>query len=139
MNISFILDREEKIDPNEALGDIIISNKQSEIEVKSTYLDSWFDVLIDGYRSLEKQDNIILEIAEEPELITFSSIQNGYKISYSNQLIVFEYIEDFYQSLLNSTENFIKEFEQENIFISHLPLFIKIKDFSTQPIIVNSK
>jgi hypothetical protein len=41
MNISFILDLQEKIDPNEALGDIIISNNQSKIEVKFTYLDSW--------------------------------------------------------------------------------------------------
>lgn len=139
MNISFILDRDEKIDPNNALGDIILSNNQSEIQVKSTYLDSWFDVLIDGYHSLEKQNNITLEIAEEPELITCSSVQNGYKISYGNQLIVFEDLADFYQSLLNSTENFIKEFEQENIFISDFPLFIKIKDFSQQPIIINSK
>ncbi len=136
MNISFVLDREEKIDPNNTLGDIFISNNQSEIKVKSTYLDSWFDVLIDGYLSLEKQNNIILEIAEESELITFSLVQNGYKIIYGNQFIVLKDIEDFYQSLLNSTINFIIEFEQENILISHFPLFIKIKDFSASLVIV---
>lgn len=104
MNISFVLDREEKIDPNEALGDIIISNNKSQIAVISTYLDSWFDALINGYKNLEKHNKMTLEIVEEPELITFETNKNGFNISYGKQVIFFDNIQEFYLCLLKSSQ-----------------------------------
>jgi len=130
MNISFILDREEAINPSEALGDIIITNNQSKIAVNSTYLDSWFAVLINGYESLAKNQQITLEIIEEPDLITFSCTQeNEFKISYGKQEVLFNNLEEFYQSLIISLREFIKQFAQENIKIHDYPLFTKINSF----------
>ena len=47
MKILFTLDQDEGVDPNDPIGDIIITNDQTRLSVESTYLDSWFDVLID--------------------------------------------------------------------------------------------
>ncbi|MGK7893199.1 MAG: hypothetical protein AB4372_06095 [Xenococcus sp. (in: cyanobacteria)] len=66
MNISFKLDRDEEIDPNDPLGDIRIRSNQTLLLVRATYLDSWFDVLIDGYKSLKNKQKVTLEIIEEP-------------------------------------------------------------------------
>ncbi|MFM7574767.1 MAG: hypothetical protein ACKO4S_16795 [Snowella sp.] len=40
MKISFTLDQDEGIDPNDPIGDIVITNAQNRLSVESTYLDS---------------------------------------------------------------------------------------------------
>ncbi|MGI0479279.1 hypothetical protein ACN4EE_00660 [Geminocystis sp. CENA526] len=129
MKILFSLDREEKIDPNDALGDIIISSDDGEISVRSTYLDSWFSALIEGYDSLQKNQNIKIDIIEEPESITFERLFNKFKISYGKQHITFKKIEDFYQCLSITIKDFMQQFEQENIKLSSYPLFTEICHF----------
>jgi len=129
MKILFSLDREEKIDPNDALGDIIISSNNQQISVHSTYLDSWFSALIDGYNSLQKHQNIKIDTIEEPESIIFERLFNGFKISYGKQHINFKKIDDLYQCLSITIKDFIQQFDQENIKLSSHPLFTKIYHF----------
>jgi len=129
MKILFNLDREEKIDPNDALGDIIISSNNQQISVHSTYLDSWFSALIEGYNSLEKHQNITIDIIEEPDLITFQALINGFKIIYGTQQITFKIIDDFSECLKLAIKDFIQQFKQENIILSQYPMFAKITDF----------
>ncbi len=118
MNISFKLDRDEEIDPNDPLGDIRITDNHTLLSVESTYLDSWFDVLIDGYKSLKNHKKVTLEIWEEPEVITFEPVLRGFKISYEKKELFFSDLNEFYQSLLTSTQDFLSQLEQEGVNFS---------------------
>ena len=89
MNISFKLDRDEEIDPNDPLGDIRITDNHTLLSVESTYLDSWFDVLIDGYKSLKNQKKVALEIIEEPDAIIFEPVLRGFKLKYGKKELLF--------------------------------------------------
>ncbi len=132
MKISFKLDRDEGIDPNDPLGNIRIRDDQTLLSVESTYLDSWFDVLIDGYKSLKNHKKVTLEIWEEPEVITFEPVLRGFKISYEKKELFFSDLNEFYQSLLTSTQDFLSQLEQEGGNLSELPIFIKIHQFIEQ-------
>jgi signal transduction histidine kinase len=129
MKISFTLDQDEGIDPNDPIGDIVITNAQTRLSVESTYLDSWFDVLIDGYKSLQNKNKITLEIVEEPDVITFETVLNGFKVSYGKQKLFFSDLNEFYQSLLTSAKELLFQLDQSQENLSIFPLLIKIYNF----------
>ena len=129
MEISFTLDRDEGIDPNDPLGDIVIRDAKTSLSVESTYLDSWFDVLIDGYKSLKNKKKVTLEIVEEPEVITFEPVLKGFKISYGKQEFFFTSLNGFYHSLLTSAQDFLSQLELEKGNFSESPIFMKIHHF----------
>ena len=135
MEISFTLDQDESIDPKDPLGDIVIRDGTALLSVESTYLDSWFDVLIDGYKGLENQKKVTLEIVEEPELITFEPMLKGFKISYGKEELFLNSLNEFYQSLLISAQDFLSQLELEDVNLSDLPIIIKIHHFIEQSII----
>ncbi len=137
MKISFTLDREQGIDPNDPLGDIIITNNQNILSVEATYLDSWFDVLIDGLKSLQNNNKITLEIVEEPEVITFEPLLEGFKITYGKQTLLFSNLNDFYESLLTSAQAFLSQLEEKSENFSNLPLLSNIYDFIAQSTLQN--
>lgn len=132
MEISFTLDRDEGIDPNDPLGNIVIRDAKTLLSVESTYLDSWFDVLIDGYKGLKNQKKLTLEIVEEPEVITFEPIFKGFKISYGKEELFFNSLNEFYQSLLTSAQDFLSQLELEGVNLAELPIIIKIHHFIEQ-------
>ena len=132
MKISFTLDQDEGIDPNDPLGDIVIRDAKTLLSVESTYLDSWFDVLIDGYKGLKNQKKVTLEIVEEPEVITFEPVLKGFKISYGKEELFFNSLNEFYQSLLTSAQDFLSQLESEGANLSNLPILIKINHFIEQ-------
>ena len=132
MKILFTLDQEQEIDPNDPLGNLIITNSQTTLSVESTYLDSWFDVLIDGFQGLQNNNKITLEIVEEPESITFAPVLEGFKISYGKQALFFSNLNVFHQSLLASAKDFLSQLKQERENISNLPLLSKINHFVQQ-------
>jgi hypothetical protein len=135
MKILFLLDENDEnevIDPNDPIGDITIISNHAQLSVKSTYLDSWFNVLIEGYNNLQEQNKITLEIFEEPDLITFEPVINGFKIAYGRQELFFSNLDEFCQSLLTAVKEFIAQLERENSHLSHLPLLIKLYKFKEQ-------
>ena len=134
IKIRFILDHDQGID-NEPVGDIIISNAHSKLSDKSTYLDSWFDVLIDGYQALKSNKKLTLEILEEPNPITFEPILNGFKITYGKQKLSFNSLKEFDQSLLTSAQEFLRQLEQDNL--SNFFLLNKIANFTDNQIQVS--
>jgi hypothetical protein len=132
MKILFILDQDEGIDPHDPVGDIIITNGHSKLSVESTYLDSWFDILIDGYQSLKNDQKNTLEILEEPDLITFEPVLDGFKISYGKQELFFKNLNEFYQSLLTSAQEFLRQLNQDQDKPSKSSLLNKIANFIQQ-------
>lgn len=132
MQILFTLDQDDGIDLIDPLGDIIITNNQSTLSVESTYLDSWFDVLINGLNSLQNNCKITLEIIEEPKVITFEPVLEGFKISYGKEVLFFDNLNEFYQSLLKSAQEFLSQLKQTQKNCSNLSILNKIDNFIEQ-------
>lgn len=129
MKISFTLDQDEGIDPNDPIGDILLTDGNIVLSVESTYLDSWFDVLIDGYKSLQNKNKVTLEIVEEPEVITFEPVLEGFKISYGKQELFFSSLNEFYQSLLTSAKELLFQLHPDQENLTNFPLLTKIRHF----------
>ena len=135
MQILFTLDPEDGIDPNDPLGDITLSDNQTTLSVESTYLDSWFDSLIKGFKSLQTNQKIILDLIEEPETLTFEPILDCFKISYGKQTLLFNTLNEFYQPLLLSAQQFLSQLDQNNNKTTTLPNLINIRHFIEQSIL----
>jgi hypothetical protein len=135
MQILFTLDPEDGIDPNDPLGDITLSDNQTTLSVESTYLDSWFDSLIKGFKSLQTNQKITLDLIEEPETLTFEPILDGFKISYGKQTLLFNTLNEFYQPLLLSAQQFLSQLDQNNNKTTTLPNLINIRHFIEQSIL----
>jgi len=135
MQILFTLDPEDGIDPNDPLGDITLSDNQTTLSVESTYLDSWFDSLIKGFKSLQTNQKITLDLIEEPETLTFEPILDGFKISYGKQTLLFNTLNEFYQPLLLSAQQFLSQLDQNNNKTTTLPNLINIRHFIKQTIL----
>ncbi len=132
MKIFFTLDQTGGVDLNDPIGNIMITDGQTLLLIESTYLDSWFDVLMDGFKSLYKKNKITLEIVEEPEMITFEPVLDGFKISYRKQALFFRNLNDFYQSLLIAAKEFLFQLHQDQENSSNLPILTKIHHFIEQ-------
>ncbi|MEA5620925.1 hypothetical protein VB711_24250 [Cronbergia sp. UHCC 0137] len=131
MNISFTLDQQEVIDSNDPVGNMTITDGKTILTVESTYLDSWFDVLIDGLQGLNKKDKLTLEIVEEPEMIIFENTLPGLKITYGKEELFFKK-NYFYQELLNSVREFLFQLNQNEKDLTSLPIVRKLRNFIEQ-------
>jgi hypothetical protein len=128
MQITVTLDESEKIDPIDPIGDILITDDQTTIGERLTYLDSWFDALITGLKTVEKGESIAVEIAEEPEKLVFEPWQEGMRISYRGQSISVAKISEFTTDLKLAANEFLNKLNCESEFDSNDLLQI-IRDF----------
>ena len=129
MKILFTLDSSDGIDPKDPIGDITITDEQTLLSIESTYLDSWFETLIDGFKSLKINQKITLEIMEEPESITFEPISQGFKISYRKRVLFLSNLNEFLQPLLLSAQEFLALLDQNEIKPENLLNLLSIRQF----------
>ncbi|MFB2836887.1 hypothetical protein [Floridanema evergladense] len=121
MKIVVNLDESETIDPIDPIGDIMLTDDTTTIQEKSTYLDSWFDALITGLKTVTQGKNIAVEIVEEPELIVFEPWGEGMRISYGDRTLSISQISEFTEALKLIAEEFLEmcdrpvEFDSNNL------------------------
>ncbi|MFB2875596.1 hypothetical protein [Floridanema aerugineum] len=128
MQIAITLDKSEKIDPIDPIGDITITNNTTTITEKSTYLDSWFDALITGLKAVKQGKNIAVEIVEEPEPIVFEPWQEGMRISYRDKYILISHISEFATALKIAANDFLNKLDYQSDF-DYNDLLQVIRDF----------
>jgi hypothetical protein len=80
----------------------------------------------------QNSNKITLEIVEEPDVITFETVLNGFKVSYGKQKLFFSDLNEFYQSLLTSAKELLFQLDQSQENLSNFPLLIKIYNFIEQ-------
>lgn len=112
MQIVVTLDESEKIDPIDPIGDIAITDNTTTILEKSTYLDSWFDALITGLKTVKQGKNIAVEIVEEPEPIMFEPWLEGMRIYYRKQSISISQISEFTTALKLAANDFLNKLDR---------------------------
>jgi hypothetical protein len=129
MKIYFTLYEDGGIDPIDPVGDIILTDGQTEIQVKATYLDSWFEVLIDGLEGCQEGKKLQLEIPEEPDLLAIKPFNSGIKLSYGNKEIIGENFADFKKEIIRNAQEFLIDLNLKNIGNIQNPVLRKIQEF----------
>ena len=129
MKIFFTLYEDEGIDPIDPVGDIILTDGQTDLLVESTYLDSWFETLIDGLEGLQSGKKSKLEIVEEPGSIIFEPLTSGFKISYRGREIMIENLANLIEELTTATQEFISKLNLQGEVSNKNTILPKIQDF----------
>lgn len=115
MQIAVELDRtEEEIDTIDPIGDITLTDGKTTILEESTYLDSWFEALIAGLKSVQQGKNAKVEILEEPEPLVFEALQKGMRLSYHNQAIALVNVAEFSSALKLAANDFLEKLSYMN-------------------------
>jgi hypothetical protein len=112
LSITGIFDQELAGTPGEGmdpLGDLVISDRDSEIRIHNTYLDSWLAGLIDGLRQLATKNHVRIE-TEEPEPISLDLYPGGrLVISYKEKKVVALGTAELERSLRAAVSRFLNE------------------------------
>ncbi|MCL4870170.1 MAG: hypothetical protein KJ063_14485 [Anaerolineae bacterium] len=116
MRILWSLDLEVgAINPDELLGSISIEHNGFILSDGPTFLDSWFRGLIQGYNCLrEGMRRVEVDLVDEPHVLLFEAVGNGFCISYHNDLIPNVSLNDFYHALLDSSVTLLIKVEAES-------------------------
>jgi hypothetical protein len=99
MKIEWLLAEEEPIDPENLLGEIILTEGEATILERNTYVDSWLEALITGVNAVQKGKRVTVEILEEPNPLVFEPLNGGMRLSYQNTVIIIDKIENFIRGL----------------------------------------
>ncbi len=117
MKITWTLDLEDgPVDPDELLGKISLEHGGLTITDKLTFLDCWFNGLIQGYQQLlTGQERVEVDLIDEPYLLLLEMKVDGVKIAYHSEHIESVSLPDFYQALVDAITELVTTVETEAI------------------------
>ena len=85
------LDIEEGIDIVDPLGNLKIIGDEGNIVEDGTYLDAFFEALVEAAQKIKTETNIIVDPIVEPNNLEFNCQKNTIKINYGQQqAIIFD-------------------------------------------------
>jgi TATA-box binding protein (TBP) (component of TFIID and TFIIIB) len=85
------LDIEESIDIFDPLGNLKIIGDEGKIIEDSTYLDAFFEALVEAAQKIKTETNISVDPIVEPNNLEFNCQKNTIKINYGQQqAIIFD-------------------------------------------------
>ena len=99
MQIAWRLDEEESIDPNNLIGDIVLSDGRTTLNERDTYIDSWLDACITGMHAVQAGKKVCIDIPEEPDPLIFEPLENGVRIAYRTVVLEVENLTAFRDAL----------------------------------------
>lgn len=94
MKITWTLYEEDGLDAEDPLGSIEITEGDGDgIRQAATYIDSWFQALLQGARSLSAGEEESIEMLEEPDPLEFSVEGSRLKIRHDQSALDCDLIE----------------------------------------------
>ncbi len=66
LTITVTFEEESGLDLDDPLGDISISDDQTTLVLKTTYLDSWLAAMIEAFDQTQSVNHVEVKVAEEP-------------------------------------------------------------------------
>lgn len=135
MIISWNIDDEDGtgINPDDLLGSIHISHDKSFIQDSVTYLDAWFNSLIDGYRAIYAGKKIFKsDLIDEPDPLCFECVDSKVIITYQGISLDACPIDEFFTALFESAIQLLKTIEagapeKDRTMVSKIEEFTKHK------------
>ncbi len=128
MKITWHLDVEEPLDPENLLGDITLTSEQMSLGERDTYLDSWLDALITGLKAVQAGQRVRIDIPEEPEPLVFEPVGKRVRMAYRTMALEAESIEELHSALRLAAQEFLQTLAAVEGGDS-TPLLSSIRDF----------
>lgn len=129
MKIEWSIDDENGlgVDLDDLLGSIYISHNDSIIEDNITYLDSWFNSLIDGHQAMQEgRTEFISDLIDEPDPLCFVRVCDEITIAYRDVTLPPCSLEEFSTALLDTLISLLKAIENSKPSRSRTTIY-KIK------------
>jgi ribosome-associated translation inhibitor RaiA len=128
--LNWNLDIEDEIDAYDPLGSIIIMGDRGEIEEKCTYLDAFFEALIEGNQHLEKGKIIEVDTLVEPDNLVLDYTGNCLLLSYGKQEAIILDTEQYVQDVYNAVKSLVEILDSAAIKAKEQkPKLIKLRNF----------
>jgi hypothetical protein len=126
------LDTEDKLDAYDPLGSIILVGDTGKIEEPCTYLDVFFEALIEGVENIEIGKLVTIDPLIEPDDIEFDyRDQLNLKINYGSQQVIItkitKFTKDFKKSvkeLVETLDNLAKKVGKEKRNLARLRSYL---------------
>jgi hypothetical protein len=109
MKIEWHLDMGEALAPNNLLGDITLSDAQTHLEERDTYIDSWLVALITGLHAVQAGQSISVDIPEEPAPLAFIPVGKGVHIAYRTRVLKVESLEELRRAVCLAAEVLLRQ------------------------------
>jgi hypothetical protein len=109
MKIEWHLDMGEALDPDNLSGDITLSNVQTRLEERDTYIDSWLLALITGLQAVQAGQSISVDIPEEPAPLAFTPVGKGAHIAYRTRVLKVESLEKLCRAVCLAAEGLLRQ------------------------------
>ncbi|MGK7885338.1 MAG: hypothetical protein AB4057_12035 [Crocosphaera sp.] len=107
--VNWNLDTEEKLDAYDPLGSIILVGESGKIEEQCTYLDGFFEALIEGVKKIEIGKLITIDPLIEPDDIEFDyRDQLNLKINYGSQQVIITNTTKFTEDFKKAVKDLVK-------------------------------
>ena len=112
MQINVTLDAEVLLNPEEALGHILISDDDGgEISGQDVWVDDWLMALVEGVQALSRgEQEFASEIMSEPHPLIFKSYGRGLSISFAGKSVVGDDLHVFGRELKAEIRRVMSEF-----------------------------
>lgn len=110
--LNWNLDTEDGIDAYDPLGDIIIIGDRGKLEEKSTYLDAFFEALIQGSQRFKKGKIVEIDTLVEPDDLVFDYTDNNLVIYYGKQKALILDTNQFVQDVYDAVKTLIETLDK---------------------------
>lgn len=97
MEIRFI--KQKDANSPDLLGDIYLSDGRNTISEALTYFDSWLDALKKGALSLADQNQVSIDLIEEPDPLIFEKRDGYIVLTYGNSFIFVKNAEEILEAI----------------------------------------
>ncbi len=110
--LNWNLDTEDGIDAYDPLGDIIILGDRGKLEEKSTYLDAFFEALIQGSQRFKKGKIVEIDTLVEPDDLVFDYTDKNLVIYYGKQKALILDTNQFVQDVYDAVKTLIETLDK---------------------------
>ena len=129
------LDTEEGIDVYDPLGDIKIFGDEGEIVEESTYLDAFFEALVEAAQNIEIGKSISVDPIVEPNNLEFDCQRDFLKVTYGQQQAILFQRNQFVKEVQKAVEELLKILDkQSEIAKQQKPKLVKLRNYLKEKI-----
>ena len=109
MKIEWRLDMDEALEPENLVGDILLSDAQTSLGERDTYIDSWLDGLTTGLKAVQAGQRVQVDIPEEPASLVFEPVGKGIRIAYRATVIHVESVEELQRAVCIAAQALLQQ------------------------------
>ena len=124
------LDTEEGIDVYDPLGDLKILGDEGKIVEESTYLDAFFEALVEAVQNIEIGKSISVDPIVEPNNLEFDCQRDFLKVIYGQQQAILFQKNQFVKEVHEAVEELLKILDkQSEIAKQQKPKLVKLQNY----------